>query len=230
LKASPFSLVYGREARLPIDLVYANPTELFYSTDQYADHVKNRLEVAYELSRLHALEAQDRQKSHYDQNRDTNRDFDVGRKVWLFNNQSRPGQSSKFHKVWLGPFVIVDKTGPVNYRISMDGSLTGSKVVHVTRLKRHLPEVDLRSPNDPESQSDLANVLEDGHRVIEKIIKRKRTSHNGSRQIRYLVKWRNFASKFNTWEPESSFESCQDVLENFKKRHPARRGRPPKRP
>jgi len=34
----------------------------------------------------------------------------------------------------------------------------------------------------------------------------------------YLVKWLNYDSRYNTWEPESSFEHCPRLIKKFNKK------------
>ncbi|XP_078050916.1 suppressor of variegation 3-9 isoform X2 [Augochlora pura] len=36
-------------------------------------------------------------------------------------------------------------------------------------------------------------------------------------QSTYLIKWKNWSNKFNSWEPESNLINCSDVLEEFEK-------------
>ena len=54
--------------------------------------------------------------------------------VYLFNPAKKPGQSSKFWSVWVGPCKAVARLSKLNYRIV---NLQGKEfVVHVNRLKR----------------------------------------------------------------------------------------------
>ena len=54
--------------------------------------------------------------------------------VWLYTPVVRKGNTKKFSSFWKGPYTIVDKVGPVNYKIQLVGG-TQSLVVHRNRIK-----------------------------------------------------------------------------------------------
>ncbi|XP_033338541.2 histone-lysine N-methyltransferase SUV39H2 isoform X1 [Megalopta genalis] len=37
-------------------------------------------------------------------------------------------------------------------------------------------------------------------------------------QLAYLIKWKNWSNKYNSWEPEPNLINCSDILEEFEKR------------
>ena len=47
----PFLLMFGHQARLPVDLIYGKPAGDKVSPQDYATHLKFRLESAYHLVR-----------------------------------------------------------------------------------------------------------------------------------------------------------------------------------
>jgi len=58
----------------------------------------------------------------------------VGDRVWLLVPAIGTGKSKKLSSLWHGPYTVIDKTGPVNYRIQLIGR-THTTVVHHNRLK-----------------------------------------------------------------------------------------------
>ncbi|XP_071877596.1 suppressor of variegation 3-9 isoform X1 [Bombus fervidus] len=48
---------------------------------------------------------------------------------------------------------------------------------------------------------------------VEKILAKKELKGEPT----YLIKWKNWSSQYNTWEPASNLVNCQDVLEEFEK-------------
>ncbi len=68
-KYSPFELMFGRKAKLPVDAMFETPTEMNHAdstTDGYIDQLKKRLEFARETVSKHTEKAREKQKSYYD--------------------------------------------------------------------------------------------------------------------------------------------------------------------
>ena len=63
----PFYLKYGRQARIPIDLVYSTPEPSDQSHGEYARDLRQSLENAYSTARERLQTAAQRQKTNYDQ-------------------------------------------------------------------------------------------------------------------------------------------------------------------
>ena len=105
--ASPYSLMFGRELRLPVDLMFGLPeTETSPNSNQYALRLRERLEKAYHHTREHTRAQQHRQKDLYDQ-RACGNPFEMDDLVWLHHPAVPRGQAHKFHRPWRGPFKIV---------------------------------------------------------------------------------------------------------------------------
>lgn len=58
----------------------------------------------------------------------------MGDRVWLYNPAIKQGRTKKLSNLWRGPFTIVDKISPVNYRIHLIGG-SQTLIVHYNRLK-----------------------------------------------------------------------------------------------
>lgn len=52
--------------------------------------------------------------------------------------------------------------------------------------------------------------------VVERIEDVKEELENGKKKILYLVKWQDFPSSSNTWEPEENLKGCKHALQEFK--------------
>ncbi|CAF1295864.1 unnamed protein product [Adineta ricciae] len=54
---------------------------------------------------------------------------------------------------------------------------------------------------------------------VEKILS-KRTNNKG--QVYYLIKWKGYSSKDNTWEPETNVDNCLNLIQEFESRQSMR--------
>ena len=114
--ATPFSLVYGREAKLPEDILFNLPSAEVATNHGYVDALKERMQHAYQRVRDHSAVEQQKQKANYDRfsRADT---FETGSLVLLHCPAVPRGKSRKFYRPWQGPFKVVKKIGSVVYRI-----------------------------------------------------------------------------------------------------------------
>ena len=134
-RTTPFSLMFGREARLPIDLMFGPPPdEVVTSPNEYALDLRSRLEKAYHKVRSHLGLSQQRQKLLYDR-RVVGAPYEENDLVWL-HCPAVPGERSrKLHRPWHGPYKVVKAISDVVYRIQHLDPPRRRLVVHVDRLK-----------------------------------------------------------------------------------------------
>ncbi|KAK3741432.1 hypothetical protein QZH41_003976 [Actinostola sp. cb2023] len=131
---TPFHLMFGRETRLPLDIMLGEEiTEEESSYGKFATDLKEKLTEAYRQTSKNLQMAQLRQKEYYNKNA-TNKYYKSGDQVFLYTPQLKVGEAAKFHRHWSGPYTIQEKLSQdVNYRIKMSGVKT--KVVHYNNLK-----------------------------------------------------------------------------------------------
>jgi hypothetical protein len=89
--------------------------------------------------------AQNRQKSYADQKR-TTREFKIGDHV---NLRVRPkksslkmGASTKLAPQYRGPFEVLDRVGPVAYRLALPPTVKEHNVFHVSLLKKYVHDAN----------------------------------------------------------------------------------------
>ena len=83
---SPFFLMFGREAKLPVDLMYgSNPVDE-RTPSEYVQQLKTSLHDAYALVREHCKSEHKRQKAIYDE-KIHGKPFDLGDNVYGYIRQ-----------------------------------------------------------------------------------------------------------------------------------------------
>ena len=158
-KFTPFYLMYGREARIPADLVYGTQpdSDLTSNVSEFADKHQTALREAYTLVRKHLGVAARRRKRDYDL-RTRTKDYPVGSWVWVYVPRRKVGRYPKWQSPYQGPFLVTQQLGPVNYSVQR-GPKTKPWVVHVDKLKPCCNlEKDNRQTTDPDSDSPTSRT------------------------------------------------------------------------
>ena len=141
---TPFYLMFGRQARIPLDLMYQTPVTEARNTSQYVWTLRKSLQDAYALVRDNLHAASFRQKELYDE-KIHGKPYNVGDLVWLHNPAVPRGQARKLYCPWTGPFKVVKRLSSVVYRIQDTRGKRKRKVIHFNRLKPYLSRSTLPS-------------------------------------------------------------------------------------
>ena len=150
--------LYGRRCRTPV--TWDNPMnrvvlgpELLKEVEQEVVKIRKNLKAA-----------QDRQKSYPDKHR-VNREFSVGDHVYLRVRAKKSSLNfrscAKLSPRYCGLFEVLEKIGPVAYRLALPASTRAHNVLHVSLLKRYVHE-----PNHVINQ-DMIQVEPEGQLQID---------------------------------------------------------------
>jgi hypothetical protein len=90
----PANLVFGRELRLPCDLLFGAPPDKEQSTTDYASDLVERLHDTHQYARRNLKVASDRMKARYDRLANS-AGFQEGDCVWLYRQTRTRGRSPK---------------------------------------------------------------------------------------------------------------------------------------
>ena len=142
---TPFFLTFGREAKIPADIMFGSSNNADVSTSTFAAELRSRLSEAFSKARENTAVRHERQKEFYDE-KVHGKPFAVGELVWLHSPAVPRGKPKKFHHPWSGPYKVIKVLSTVNYRIQ---SVNGRKryVVHFDRLKKCNPDTRFASKN-----------------------------------------------------------------------------------
>ena len=134
---SPFYLLYGRDARLPIDASLLPPTTLTGSYADYREQVVRNVTEAQAIARDNIQRAQQNMKLRHDENV-TFTEFQAGEKVWIYTPKPRKGLSKKLRFHWHGPFRILKRLSENHYLVKTLDNKKVPNTVHVSRMKRYI--------------------------------------------------------------------------------------------
>ncbi|XP_066965514.1 uncharacterized protein [Macrobrachium rosenbergii] len=130
LGSSPAELLYGRQIRGPLKVLY--DTWLDYSEDvslgEYATNLREKLEYSRKFAHQHLFKAQHSMKKNFDSKAEK-REFKVGNRVLMLTPMKKT-----FESRYEGPFTVMSKNQNV-YEISTPGKRRDRKKVHINRLK-----------------------------------------------------------------------------------------------
>ena len=107
---TPFFLMFGRQVKLPVDLMYGSSKMKEVPVQEYVQRLKKDLRRSYELVRDRCVTEHKRQKAIYDE-KVHGAPFNQGDLVWLHSPAVPRGLSRKLHCPWKGPFKVAERIG-----------------------------------------------------------------------------------------------------------------------
>ncbi|EOY04000.1 Uncharacterized protein TCM_019247 [Theobroma cacao] len=135
---APYEALYGRKCRTP--LCWDEVGERKLVNVELIDLTNDKVKVIRERLKT----AQDRQKNYSDKRR-KDLEFEVDDKVFLkvspWKGVIRFAKRGKLNPRYIGPFCIIERIGPVAYRLELPPELDRiHNVFHVSMLKKYVPD------------------------------------------------------------------------------------------
>ncbi|KAL0549259.1 hypothetical protein IC582_013740 [Cucumis melo] len=198
---APFEALYGKCCRSPVcwdevgEQRLMGP-ELVQSTNEAIQKIRSRMHTA-----------QSRQKSYADVRR-KDLEFEVGDKVFLkvapMRGVLRFEKRGKLSPRFVGPFEILERIGPVAYRLALPPSLsTVHDVFHVSMLRKYVPDPSHVVDYEPLEIDENLSYVEQPVEVLAREVKTLR-----NKEIPLVkVLWRNHRVEDATWEREDDMRS-----------------------
>jgi transposase InsO family protein len=136
---TPNYLMFGREVKLPDQLVYGSTVDRPLTREAYAIQLQQRMQKAHETLREQQLEI----RSH-DQSEEPL--FQEGDYVMMVNKRLKKGQTAKLAPKYVGPYKVLQSFPNRTYKLSRDGQVS---VENETRLKA------FHGTNDPRAEAPV---------------------------------------------------------------------------
>ncbi|XP_074322832.1 uncharacterized protein LOC141659806 [Apium graveolens] len=195
---APYEALYRRKCRSPLYWDKEGTTIL-----EGPGIVQNTLDkVNIVKEKLKAV--QDRQKSYVDQHR-REMEYQMSEKVFLkvspLKGMMRFGNKEKLSPRYMGPYEIIERVGPITYKLALPLELSQiHNVFHVSMLRRYCSD-PTHVLKDPEIEIyENASYVEKPVEITGQKIKQLR-----NREIPLVkVLWRNHSREEATWETEES--------------------------
>lgn len=127
--ATPFLLMFGRSARLPIDIEFDFPSTRYENCNQYPRKLHQQLQQAYRTVQENASVEQNHHKHLYDRAAHGPQ-YDVGDEVWLYCPAEPRKHCRKFHRPWQGPYIILKVFDNYVYGIQSQSAPSKCLTVH----------------------------------------------------------------------------------------------------
>jgi hypothetical protein len=202
IKMAPFEALYGRKCRTPVCWSEMGEKKVISSAlgPEYLKEVENKVEII--KGRL--KEAYDRQKSYADLKR-RDIEYEIGDKVFLkvspWKRVLRFGRKGKLSPRYIGPYEVIERVGPVAYRLALPPELDRiHNVFHVSMLRRYRSDPShVIIPQEIEVQPDMT-YEEEPEQILDREVRQLR-----NKQIPMVkILWKHHTPREATWETEES--------------------------
>ena len=144
---TPFFLMFGRQARLPIDIIFGIPhVGRSTTTEEFAHSTRENLQIAFELARRNLSERFDKQKAS-NSKLPPIPEFTPGQKVLVHKpHHSTNGPNPNLIQPWRGTYIICSKLSPAVYRIRHPDD-TKQVSVDLAHIKSYRPRQSAPAPD-----------------------------------------------------------------------------------
>jgi hypothetical protein len=133
-QSSPYYLMFGRNATLPVDAMVRTDSVPYLTANDYVKEIIRRMRIAHRLAQKNQLETANAYRELALSKPPPV--YNTGDKVLLQFFREPFGLSKKLGLMWRGPFTVVERKGPVTYRVNIPGASQDKVItVHINRLK-----------------------------------------------------------------------------------------------
>ena len=128
-KLTPYFALFGREMNMPMDVALQTTVNQKYThVQKYVKDLKSKLIFTKNLQQQLYIPPHEMIVPI---------NFSVGSLVMVYLPQLKKGEKMKSHLCWKGPYEVLEKVGPINYRCRLYNSNKKSKIFRVDKLKKY---------------------------------------------------------------------------------------------
>ena len=142
---TPFFAMHGREANIPVDLMYENKRESKDHQSLYGLEMETRMLSAYQYMRERIGAQVERSRMSYD-GKLHGTPLVADDQVWLFTPIIDKTRGKKHSCFWSGPWLVQEVVSDVLFKIKTDGNWNRGRIdiiASIDRLKRYHANPDL---------------------------------------------------------------------------------------
>jgi len=205
-KELPFKVNYGRELRIGFDIRKKGKN---IKAEEFAKEMKDR----HEEAKSALVRSQEEMKRQADRDRKETEEYRVGDKM-LISTKDFPMKlikkaTKKLTEKYIGPYMVRKIVSENVVELKLPVSLRIYPVVNVRRIVKYQEQIKGQKKILPPS----IKVASDKEHEVEKILdKRERRG-----KPKYLVRWKWYTVKEDTWEVLENLKNIRDLVEEFEK-------------
>jgi len=205
-KMSPFQVNYGKEPRMGLDIRKKGKNE---KAEEFVRKMKKR----HEKARVVLVKSQEEMKRQVDRSRKETEEYRVGDKILIsikdFLMELRKRATKKLIEKFIEPYVVKKIVSENVVELELPAVLRIHLVVNVRRIVKYKEQVE-RQKKIPSPSVEVAGEKE---YEVEEILDRQ--ERRG--KTKYLVKWKGYTAKGNTWEGLENLKNAREKIEEFEK-------------
>ena len=206
IRSSPFQVNYGRELRMDFDIRKKGKNE---KAEEFVKEMKER----HEEARTALVKSQKEMKRQADKSRKEAEEYRVRNKILIstkdFSAKLMKIATKKLTEKFIGPYVVKKIVSENTVELELLASLRIHPVVNVRRLVKYREQVE------EQKKIPLPPVKVDGEEEYE--VKEILDRQERRDKTRYLVKWKGYTAKENTWEGLENLKNAGEKTEEFEK-------------
>ena len=203
----PFLVDTGRLPRMGFE---PRPRSKVEAANTFVQQMKSAIEEAKSA----LMRSKDEMARYYNRKRTPTPEFKVGDKVFIDASDIKTTRPSiKLAHKFIGPYLIEQKIGPLNYKVKLPVGMKIHPVFNVVKL-RVAPEdpIDGRHANLPPAPEIIDGEPE---YEVEKIL----DSRIYYRKLQFLVAWKGYGREENSWVKAEDIHA-PDLIKEFYWTHP----------